>query len=60
MNLNNNLFVKTKIHSDSVFRIVLDNPKRHNALSQEMMTSIQKALDSTIDNKKIRVIIISA
>ncbi|MBH90689.1 MAG: enoyl-CoA hydratase [Candidatus Marinimicrobia bacterium] len=60
MNLNNNLFVKTKIHSGSVFRIVLDNPKRHNALSEEMMTSIQKALDSTIDNKKIRVIIISA
>ena len=61
MNLSNDsLIIKTEMHPDGIFRIVLNNPKRHNALSEKMMTEIQNALDGTVDNKKIRVIIISA
>ena len=57
---NNNSIVKTSSNSDGILRITLNNPKNHNALSEEMMLNIQLALDESADNKKIRVIIISA
>ena len=60
MTLNNSDIVKTQIHSGGIFRIILNNPKKHNVLSEDMMLNIQAALNSTINNNKIRVIIISA
>ncbi len=60
MTLGNSIIVKTQMHPGGIFRIILNNPKKHNVLSEDMMLNIQSALDSTINNNKIRVIIISA
>ena len=57
---NNNSIVKTSSNSDGILRITLNNPKNHNALSEEMMLNMQLALDEAAADKKIRVIIISA
>ena len=57
---NNNSIVKTSSNSDGISRITLNDPKNHNALSEEMMLNIQLALDEAAADKKIRVIIISA
>ena len=57
---NNNSIVKTSSNSDGILRITLNNPKNHNALSEEMMLNIQLALDESAADKKIRVIIIAA
>ena len=56
----NNSIIKTSINSDGVFRITLNNPNNHNALSEEMISNIQLAIDESINEKKIRVVIISA
>ena len=56
----NNEILKTKINEDGIFRLTLSNQHNHNALSEEMMFNIQVALDESINNKKIRVVIISA
>ena len=56
----NNEILKTKINEDGIFRLTLSNQHNHNALSEEMMSNIQVALDESINNKKIRVVIISA
>ncbi len=57
---NNNKIIKTSINSEGIFRIVLDNPKNHNTLSENMMNSIQLALDESRNDSKVRVVIISA
>lgn len=40
-------------------RIVLNNPKKRNALSLAMLTSLQEDILAGIDDKDLRVIIIS-
>ena len=57
---NNTKIVKTSINEDGILRIILDNPKNHNTLSEDMMSSIQNALDEAKIDDKVRVIIISA
>ena len=56
----NNEILKTAIDQDGIFRLTLNNQNNHNALSEEMISNIQAALDESISNKKIRVVIISA
>ena len=55
-----NKILKTSISADGIFFLTLNNPHNHNALSEDMMFNIQSALDESINNKQIRVIIISA
>ena len=57
---NNTKIVKTSINEDGILRIILDNPKSHNTLSEDMMSGIQIALDEAKIDDKVRVIIISA
>ena len=57
---NNTKIVKTLINEDGILRIILDNPKSHNTLSEDMMSGIQIALDEAKIDDKVRVIIISA
>ena len=56
---NNNL-LKTSLNTNGILRILLDNPKNHNVLSEQIMTLIQSSLDDASINKNVRVIIISA
>ncbi len=56
----NNEILKTTIDQDGILRLTLNNQHNHNALSEEMMSKIKTALDESISNKKIRVVIISA
>ena len=55
-----NKILKTSISEDGIFFLTLNDPHNHNALSEEMMINIQSALDESVNNNKIRVIIISA
>ena len=57
---NNTKIVKPSINEDGILRIILDNPKNHNTLSEDMMSGIQTALDEAKIDDKVRVIIISA
>uniref|UniRef100_W5UBJ5 Enoyl-CoA hydratase domain-containing protein 3, mitochondrial n=1 Tax=Ictalurus punctatus TaxID=7998 RepID=W5UBJ5_ICTPU len=45
---------------DGIRRIILNNPKKRNALSLAMLTSLQENILSGIDDKDLRVIIIAA
>ena len=36
-----NNIVKTSINNNGIFRILLNNPKNHNVLSEEMMNNLQ-------------------
>ncbi|KAK3558228.1 hypothetical protein QTP86_013976 [Hemibagrus guttatus] len=45
---------------DGIRRIILNNPKKRNALSFAMLTSLQENILTGIDDKDLRVIIISA
>ena len=56
----NNEILKTTIDQNGIFRLTLNSQHNHNALSEEMMLNIQNALDESVSNKKIRVIIVSA
>ena len=56
----NNEILKTTIDKNGIFRLTLNSQHNHNALSEEMMLNIQNALDDSVSNKKIRVIIVSA
>ena len=56
----NNEILKTTIDQDGILRLIPNNQHNHNALSEEMMSNIQAALEESISNKKIRVVIISA
>ena len=56
---NNNL-LKTSLNSNGILRILLDNPKNHNVLSEQIIKLIQSSLDDASINKNVRVIIISA
>ena len=48
---NNNSIVKTSANSDGILRITLNNPKNHNALSEDMMLNMQLALDEAAADK---------
>ena len=56
---NNNL-LKTSLNTNGILRILLDNPKNNNVLSEQIMTLIQSSLDDASINNNVRVIIISA
>ncbi|OUX53109.1 MAG: enoyl-CoA hydratase [Pelagibacteraceae bacterium TMED287] len=56
----NNEILKTSINSDGILVLTLNDPKNHNALSEEMIFNIQTSLDESINNNEVRVIIISA
>ena len=56
----NNQILKSSINDEGILNLTLTSPHNHNALSEEMMFNIQSALDESIKNTKIRVIIISA
>ena len=56
----NNLILKTSLNEDGIYRLTLNNPVNHNVLSERMMSNMQDALEESINNKKIRVVIISA
>ncbi len=56
----NNVILKTSLNEDGIMKLTLNSPANHNALSDEMMSNIQSVLDNSINEKKIRVIIISA
>ncbi len=60
MNSINNNILKTDLSSDGIFRLTLNNPLSQNTLSEEMMKNIQEGLDSSVNNKQVRVIIISS
>ncbi|GAA6101402.1 enoyl-CoA hydratase domain-containing protein 3, mitochondrial isoform X1 [Tachysurus ichikawai] len=45
---------------DGIRRLILNNPKKRNALSLAMLTSLQENILTGIDDKDLRVIIISA
>ena len=46
--------------ADGVLRLTLNDSKRRNALSEEMMTQMSSALEKTSSNKDVKVIVISA
>ena len=56
----NDLILKTSLNEDGIYRLTLNNPVNHNVLSEKMMSNMQDALEESINNKKIRVVIISA
>ena len=56
----NNLILKTSLNEDGIYRLTLNNPVNHNVLSERMMSNMQDALEESINNRKIRVVIISA
>ncbi len=56
----NNSILKTTINQEGILRLTLNNPDNHNVLSEEMMQNIQINLDEAKNDKKTRVIIISA
>ncbi|MBE0405881.1 enoyl-CoA hydratase [Psychrobacter sp. AOP22-C1-22] len=47
-------------HSNSVVTLTLNRPKQFNALSVELLTAMQKELDSIAQDSNIRVVVIAA
>lgn len=45
---------------NGIRKIIMNNPKKRNALSMEMMTSLYEDITKDINNKDLRVIILSA
>lgn len=43
-----------------VVRITLNDPQRFNALSSEMLTELQTALDAVVQNEQARVVVLAA
>ena len=55
----NSKVLETYLNEDGVIRFNLNSPENLNALSENMMNSLQNALDKASINKNVRVIIIS-
>ena len=53
---NNNSIVKTSSNSDGILRITLNNPKNHNALSEEMMSILMKAIEKASIDDSVKVL----
>src|SRR5271165_3444884 len=48
------------LHRDNVLRVVLNRPKARNALSEDLMSALQNALDEAAAAIEIRVIVLTA
>ena len=55
----NSKVLETYLNENGVMRFNLNSPENLNALTENMMNSIQNALDKASINKNVRVIIIS-
>ncbi|KAJ3218030.1 hypothetical protein HDU67_006730 [Dinochytrium kinnereticum] len=51
--------LKADVSDDGVMRITLDNPKRANALSQEMCSAFLEALDLAEKDVRVRVVVLT-
>lgn len=60
MNKENNSILNIYLNTEGILRIVLNNPKSHNTLSEKMISSLQQSLDDAASDEKVRVIIIAA
>ena len=45
MNKENNSILNIYLNTEGILRIVLNNPKSHNTLSEKMISSLQQSLD---------------
>ena len=55
----NSKVLETYLNENGVIRFNLNSPENLNALSENMMNSLQNALDKASIDKNVRVIIIS-
>jgi len=60
MNKENNSILNIHLNTEGILRIVLNNPKSHNTLSEKMISSLQQSLDDAASDEKVRVVIIAA
>ena len=60
MNKENNSILNIHLNPEGILRIVLNNPKSHNTLSEKMISSLQQSLDDAASDEKVRVVIIAA
>ena len=60
MNIENNSILNIHLNPEGILRIVLNNPKSHNTLSEKMILSLQQSLDDAASDEKVRVVIIAA
>ena len=60
MNKENNSILNIYLNTEGILRIVLNNPKSHNTLSEKMISSLQQSLDDAASDEKVRVGIIAA
>ena len=60
MNRENNSRLNIHLNTEGILRIVLNNPKSHNTLSEKMISSLQQSLDDAASDEKVRVVIIAA
>ena len=60
MNNDNNSILNIHLNPEGILRIVLNNPKSHNTLSEKMISSLQQSLDDAASDEKVRVVIIAA
>ena len=60
MNIENNSILNVHLNPEGILRIVLNNPKSHNTLSEKMISSLQQSLDDAASDEKVRVVIIAA
>ena len=52
--------IKTKIKNNDIYIIELNNPKKRNPLSRDLISNLQREFDKLKDDKKIKVIIIQS
>ena len=60
MNKDNKSILNIHLNPEGILRIVLNNPKSHNTLSEKMISSLQQSLDDAASDEKVRVVIIAA
>jgi enoyl-CoA hydratase/carnithine racemase len=60
MNIENNSILNIHLNPEGILRIVLNNPKSHNTLSEKMISSLQQSLNDAASDEKVRVVIIAA
>lgn len=59
MNINNKILLKEK-HNNGILRLVLNDPKRKNALSEDMILALNSHISASSVDKSVKVIIISS
>ena len=50
----------SSLDTDGVLRIILNDPKRRNALSEEMLRLLSRAFDEAAQNSSIKVVVLSS